>query len=392
VRAAGIVITIALSGCTSLLGLDQVSSIDRDNDSVPDVIDNCPDDTNPDQSDFDNNGKGDVCDLCTDGGADDKDADGIPDGCDGCIGRGEDLDGDHIDDGCDKCIGNGMDADHDNIDDACDECIANGMDADHDGTDDGCDACVTQPSGVDNDGDGIENFCDPCPAGPQHDEDGDMFFDACDTCKAVRDTTQKDDDLDGVGNRCDPDGNLADYERMDPFTVLDPAWFEEGEPWTIVGESVRLSTLQSSYRWLSPLRGDATVSTRMKFVPSPSAVGNPQAGVMAYTSVSSTAMVQLRCDVLAGGNLALTLVVSGMNDGFDFSSSAVNVTMFYDLTMSINSSKKTVSCTASDGVTDATAQISFTDNTMLSLVWFPGLRVESAEATFQYFDQIGAPP
>lgn len=383
------VLLVALGGCTALLGLEQVSSIDRDNDSVPDAIDNCPDASNPDQSDFDQNGKGDVCDLCTDGGADDIDGDGIPDGCDGCIGRGEDVDGDHIDDGCDQCIGNGMDADHDNIDDACDDCVANGMDADHDGIDDGCDVCVTQPAGVDDDGDGIENFCDPCPAGSQHDEDGDGFFDACDTCKAIRDISQKDDDFDGVGNRCDPATNIVHYERMDPFTVLDPAWFEEGQVWTIAGESVRWNTIQPAYRWLSPLRADATIGTRMKFLPSPSLINNPEAGLIAYSSVSSSASLQATCKVLGGGNVVLTLVRDGMNIGADFSSAAVTTTMFFDLTMEITDTKNMIRCIASDGVMDYVALISFD---LPGTVWFPGLRVEAGEATFQYFDQIGAPP
>jgi hypothetical protein len=135
-RGAWVAIVVAgiavLGGCTAILGLENVSSVDRDNDNVPDAVDNCPDDSNPDQSDFDRNGKGDACDLCTDGGADDVDNDGIPDGCDGCIGTGMDVDNDRIDDGCDACIGSGVDADDDNIDDACDACIGNGLDADHD--------------------------------------------------------------------------------------------------------------------------------------------------------------------------------------------------------------------------------------------------------------------
>ncbi|HTL32417.1 MAG TPA: hypothetical protein VL326_04810 [Kofleriaceae bacterium] len=394
-RLLGVAIAIALGGCTAILGLDQVSSIDRDNDSVPDALDNCPDDTNPDQSDFDHNGKGDVCDLCTDGGTDDADMDGIPDGCDGCIGRGEDLDGDHIDDGCDSCIGNGMDADHDNIDDACDDCVANGMDADHDSVDDGCDACVSQPSqvGVDDDGDGIENDCDPCPAGPQHDEDGDDVFDACDTCKAIRDPVQKDDDDDGVGNRCDPETGIVHYERMDPFVVLDPAWFEEGSPWTVLGDSVRLSSVGSSFRWLSPLRPEVSLATRMKFVPSPIMIGTPSAGLIAYSSVSSGAAVQAQCNVLAGGNVVATLVVNNTNVGYGFSSGGVTTTAFFDLTMEISDGKKLVRCIATEGANlPVIATVQINDNALLGSAWFPGLRVEAAEATFQYFDQIGAPP
>ncbi|WP_428262479.1 OmpA family protein [Haliangium sp.] len=41
---------------------DDNPAADRDNDGVPDGIDNCPDNPNPDQSDVDGDGRGDVCD------------------------------------------------------------------------------------------------------------------------------------------------------------------------------------------------------------------------------------------------------------------------------------------------------------------------------------------
>ena len=60
---------------------------DTDDDGIADdfgdVIDNCPNDNNPDQADTDGDGYGDVCDVCP--GHDDSvdtDGDGIPDGCD----------------------------------------------------------------------------------------------------------------------------------------------------------------------------------------------------------------------------------------------------------------------------------------------------------------------
>lgn len=47
---------------TKLGGLDDFGdNEDFDGDGVPDKIDNCPDDPNPDQKDLDENGKGDVC-------------------------------------------------------------------------------------------------------------------------------------------------------------------------------------------------------------------------------------------------------------------------------------------------------------------------------------------
>jgi hypothetical protein len=384
------VLLVALGGCTALLGLEQVSSIDRDNDNIPDAIDNCPDDSNPDQSDFDQNGRGDVCDLCTDGGADDADGDGIPDGCDGCIGRGEDVDEDHTDDGCDQCIGNGMDADHDNIDDACDDCIANGMDEDHDGTDDGCDACVTMPANVDDDGDGIENFCDPCPIGPQHDEDGDMAYDACDTCKVVNDAMQNDDDGDGVGKKCDPEDGIVDYERMDPFTVLDPSWFAEGATWTVINnESVRLQSNAPSYRWLSALRGDATISTRMKFNAAPSLLGSPMVSLIASDSASSGALRKASCGVDENGRLILSLYDNGVIIANDFSTGTVTIGAFFDLTLTVSDSNKHIRCDAMQNSAGFGIQVA---SDLQGLLWFPGLSVAFAEATFQYFDQIGRLP
>jgi len=41
--------------------------LDDDNDSIEDLVDNCPSISNTDQSDIDNDGLGDVCDNDTDG-------------------------------------------------------------------------------------------------------------------------------------------------------------------------------------------------------------------------------------------------------------------------------------------------------------------------------------
>jgi hypothetical protein len=43
-----------------------IELLDSDDDDVPDVSDNCPDDANPDQEDTDKDGTGDACDSCTD--------------------------------------------------------------------------------------------------------------------------------------------------------------------------------------------------------------------------------------------------------------------------------------------------------------------------------------
>ena len=59
--------------------------MDTDFDGVPDAVDNCPIDFNPDQTDTDCGGVGDFCDLdFIDLCALDDDADGVPDGQDNC--------------------------------------------------------------------------------------------------------------------------------------------------------------------------------------------------------------------------------------------------------------------------------------------------------------------
>ncbi|HOW73879.1 MAG TPA: SUMF1/EgtB/PvdO family nonheme iron enzyme [Phycisphaerae bacterium] len=55
--------------------------LDIDGDGIPDTSDNCPNVANPDQSDCDHDGKGDVCAIA-DGSSLDCNGNGVPDGCD----------------------------------------------------------------------------------------------------------------------------------------------------------------------------------------------------------------------------------------------------------------------------------------------------------------------
>jgi hypothetical protein len=71
---------------------------DSDQDSIEDLVDNCPRTANADQKDIDGNGRGDVCD--------DFDRDGVENGIDNCIdtpNRNQaDIDRDKVGDTCDK--------------------------------------------------------------------------------------------------------------------------------------------------------------------------------------------------------------------------------------------------------------------------------------------------
>ena len=70
----------------------------KDGDGVSDLIDNCAEDTNPDQSDTDGDGRGDACDA-------DDDNDSVEDGLDNCVAvynpTQADLDEDGLGDACD---------------------------------------------------------------------------------------------------------------------------------------------------------------------------------------------------------------------------------------------------------------------------------------------------
>ncbi|MGD2109597.1 MAG: thrombospondin type 3 repeat-containing protein, partial [Phycisphaerae bacterium] len=170
---------------------------DDDNDGAGDVADNCPLVPNPDQSDLDGDGIGDVCDS--------------------------DLDGDGFENEQDNCAGasnpDQADADGDGVGDACDGCPDDPTGSDPEV--DGCEA-------VDSDGDGIGRAFDNCPevANPlQEDSDDDGVGDVCDNCVTVGNGDQQDSDGDEYGDVCDACGGTADGEAVNAFgcsPVQDP--------------------------------------------------------------------------------------------------------------------------------------------------------------------------
>ena len=163
---------------------------DRDNDGIPDDIDQCPDDPEdkdgwddhdgcPDL-DNDNDGILDVVDQCPDiaedlngfededgcpDGKRDRDRDGILDINDRCPDDPEDKDGFQDEDGCPE-----LDNDRDGIPDNVDKCPNQAEDIDGFQDEDGC-------PDPDNDQDGIPDVKDDCPNQPENfngieDEDG----------------------------------------------------------------------------------------------------------------------------------------------------------------------------------------------------------------------------
>ncbi len=231
-------------GAVWLLLLERGVS-DVDGDGVEDGVDNCPNDSNPGQSDTDLDGVGDACDSDDDddgvvdiddncqftANADqiDLDMDGLGDPCDA------DVDGDGVCDdpaiqlGCtggpDNCPTepNEFQTDTD-LDGAGDECDA---DDDDDGVCDtdqavtdvcaaGPDNCPTldNPDQADSpDGDGIGDLCDA-------DDDNDGANDDDDNCPVTANADQNDTDNDGAGDACDSDDDndgVADADDNCPF-------------------------------------------------------------------------------------------------------------------------------------------------------------------------------
>ncbi len=218
-----------------------------DDDSQCDTEDNCPQITNENQTDGDDDGIGDVCDPCTDADRDlfcESPGDPNNDNCWG-IYNPDQSDGDGDDDGdvCDNCpsISNAdqADADSDGLGDAC-ECpivssaFGGNGDRDGDGVCDVDDNCVDTPNPGQSDRDDVDGYgdaCDNCPdtynpdqadtygqngvgnacecptpigaSGLSGNSDSDAVCDVDDNCDFVPNPGQVDSDDDGYGDACD---------------------------------------------------------------------------------------------------------------------------------------------------------------------------------------------
>ena len=196
--------------------LDHIGDIcdtDNDNDGIDNGSDNCPLDFNPGQEDLDTDGIGNVCDPDADNDgcvwADYYDPAGSPPyNCLDC----EPLDAGQVGSGCYEGGGGegtitAQDSDGDGVRNNKDNCPdvpnATQADGDGDGVGDACDNCpLIANNQLDYDNDKIGDACD--------DSDGDGVFDAVDNCRDVPNPgdPQADSDGDKIGDACDPDCDI----------------------------------------------------------------------------------------------------------------------------------------------------------------------------------------
>lgn len=174
--------TVATRTCKDPPLQFQVIDSDIDGDGKLNSEDNCPEVYNPGQANSDPDTIGDACDNCPA----DENQDQL------------DSDGDLAGDACDACpFDPANDVDQDKVCGDTDNCPS-----------------LANPQQEDPDRDGKGDVCDPCPDEMIDDEDGDLicagprftspFSRAADNCPLVQNPQQADDDLDGVGNDCDP--------------------------------------------------------------------------------------------------------------------------------------------------------------------------------------------
>ncbi len=208
-----------------------VAPSDADNDGIIDSQDNCKMVANPTQLDSDDDGLGNVCDDTPFGESTDDDNDGILNDEDNCPNIANptqlDSDDDGLGNACDETPF-GQDADGDGIVDTVDNCpaVANAGQFDQDGDNIG-NACDD-----DIDGDGCANILEPgnhwnasvngC-SNPLVDSDNDGIVDDVDNCPNVANPGQWDNDLDGMGNKCDADVDGDSCPNVDePNSQWDP--------------------------------------------------------------------------------------------------------------------------------------------------------------------------
>ena len=228
---------------------EEVSSIcrpgehDEDGDYLCSGYDNCPNRASLDQTDRDNDGVGDLCDMCPDDPDNDEDGDGLCAAVDNCPNVAnadqQDQDGDGYGDACDPCpLPLDGDPDDDGICASADNCPNLG-----------------NPDQTDSDGDGQGDACDLCPNDLLNDVDADSVCAPQDNCPIDSNPDQLDSDDDGVGDVCEPPAG----GRIEGGSCsVGP---DDGAPWSLWMICVICATLlwrrrRGSLRMVSPRRRD----------------------------------------------------------------------------------------------------------------------------------------
>lgn len=191
---------------------DTPLQIDTDGDGSIDIDDNCPNQSNSDQIDTDEDNVGDVCDS-------DDDNDGVLDADDNSpLDPTNDSDGDGVANNADAFPRNSTET----------------TDTDGDGVGDNADAFPSDPTEtVDSDGDGVGNNMDgdddndgvidagdASPLDPTNDSDGDGLANNADAFP-LDNTETTDTDGDGVGNNTDVDDDGDGVIDTDDLYPLD---------------------------------------------------------------------------------------------------------------------------------------------------------------------------
>jgi len=133
--------------------------------------DNCPENYNPDQTDTDNDGLGDACDLCPLDTLNDNDEDGVCESDDNCPFT---YNPDQLDD------------DLDGLGNLCDNCPND-----------------SNPEQTNVDNDEYGDACDPCPLDSLNDHDGDGWCESEDNCPDHYNPGQEDSNGNDIGDACD---------------------------------------------------------------------------------------------------------------------------------------------------------------------------------------------
>ncbi len=347
----GLWLVIALGACSRLFSLDGAAPDDRDGDRVPDLLDNCPDKANSDQSDIDADGVGDACQGCQSPSGADDDLDGIPNECDGCDNRMPDGNHDGIPDACETLNDAGT-------------IVLGPVDAS---------TCPT---------------CQTCLLGPSHDEDGDTFADACDPCPAFPDANAgsvmsenlSDTDSDGVSDRCDTLSTARSRQIFDSFAAPNQSWFDNGGAWVVIHDELRITPGPQAFtRYLGT--GSSDFVARASVSVTGGILASAQAGVSLSHNLTPNGGtdVTLTCMVEAGATNGGTLVYTETSK----SPTTSSVPLLEDppYVVALEYTADAVVCSIVGG-----ARIRVTNTNVNGDLWIAGVVANgSSQAAFQWY-------